>query len=227
MINVAIDGPSGAGKSTISKCLARRMGYIYIDTGAMYRTLAYKALSLGIDIENDMRAVQTMLADTTVDIRHAEDGQHMFADGRDVTAFIRTPEVSMGASNIAKIPFVRQWLLELQRSFAKMNDCIMDGRDIGTVVLPDAQVKIFLTASVEARAKRRYAELQEKGSDVTLDEVLEDMKKRDENDSSRDCAPLKEADDAVKVDTSELDFEQSVSAIADVITKRIGEKTDD
>ncbi len=223
MINVAIDGPSGAGKSSISKAIAKELGYIYIDTGAMYRTLAYKALSLGIDINGDTAAVENMLADTTVDIRHCEDGQHMFADGKDVTAYIRTPEVSMGASDIAKIPFVRRWLLELQRSFAKENNCIMDGRDIGTVVLPDAKVKIFLTASAEARAQRRLAELVEKGSDITFEQVLEDMKKRDANDASRACAPLKQADDAVLVDTSELDFEQSVAAIADVIKQRTEE----
>ena len=223
MINVAIDGPSGAGKSSISKAIAKELGYIYIDTGAMYRTLAYKALSLGIDINGDATAVEAMLADTTVDIRHCEDGQHMFADGKDVTAYIRTPEVSMGASDIAKIPFVRRWLLELQRSFAKENNCIMDGRDIGTVVLPDAKVKIFLTASAEARAQRRLAELVEKGSDITFEQVLDDMKRRDANDASRACAPLKQADDAVLVDTSELDFDQSVAAIADVIKQRTEE----
>ena len=224
MISIAIDGPSGAGKSTISKRIASKMGYIYIDTGAMYRTLAYKALSLGIDIENDSAAVEKMLDDTAVTIKHCEDGQHMFADGKDVTAFIRTPEVSMGASNIAKIPFVRSWLLELQRNFAKENNCIMDGRDIGTVVLPYADVKIFLTAGVEARAKRRFVELCEKGTSVTFEEVLEDMKKRDEHDSSRACAPLSKAEDAVVVDTSELDFEQSVAEIERVIIELVNDK---
>ena len=223
MINVAIDGPSGAGKSSISKTVAKELGYIYIDTGAMYRTLAYKALKLGIDINGDSIAVDHMLTDTVVDIRHSEDGQHMFADGEDVTAYIRTLEVSMGASDIAKIPSVRKWLLDLQRSFACSNNCIMDGRDIGTVVLPDAKVKIFLTASPEARAERRLAELREKGSDISFEQVLEDMKKRDENDASRSCAPLKQADDAVLVDTSELDFEQSVAAVKDVIRQKTEE----
>jgi cytidylate kinase len=223
LINVAIDGPSGAGKSSISKTVAKELGYIYIDTGAMYRTLAYKALKLGIDINSDTDAVEHMLSDTTVDIRHCDDGQHMFADGEDVTAYIRTPEVSMGASDIAKIPSVRKWLLDLQRSFARSNNCIMDGRDIGTVVLPDAKVKIFLTASPEARAERRLAELREKGSDISFEQVLEDMKKRDENDASRSCAPLKQADDAVLVDTSELDFEQSVAAVKDVIRQKTEE----
>lgn len=223
MINVAIDGPSGAGKSSISKTVARELGYIYIDTGAMYRTLAYKALRLGIDINGDVHGVENMLSDTVVDIRHCDDGQHMFADGEDVTAYIRNPEVSMGASDIAKIPFVRQWLLELQRNFARSNNCIMDGRDIGTVVLPDAKVKIFLTASPEARAERRLAELREKGSDITFEQVLEDMKKRDANDSSRSCAPLKQAEDAVLVDTSNLDFAQSVAAVTDVIKQKTEE----
>ena len=223
MINVAIDGPSGAGKSSISKAVARELGYIYIDTGAMYRTLAYKALRLGIDINGDAHGVENMLSDTVVDIRHCDDGQHMFADGEDVTAYIRTPEVSMGASDIAKIPFVRQWLLELQRDFARSNNCIMDGRDIGTVVLPEAKVKIFLTASPEARAERRLAELREKGSDITFEQVLEDMKKRDANDASRSCAPLKQADDAVLVDTSNLDFAQSVAAVTEVIKEKTEE----
>lgn len=223
MINVAIDGPSGAGKSSISKTVAKELGYIYIDTGAMYRTLAYKALKLGLDINGAPDSIEKMLSDTVVDIRHCDDGQHMFADGEDVTAYIRTPEVSMGASDIAKIPFVRQWLLELQRNFARSNDCIMDGRDIGTVVLPDAKVKIFLTASPEARAERRLAELREKGSDITFEQVLEDMKKRDANDASRSCAPLKQAEDAVLVDTSNLDFAQSVDAVKDVIKQKTEE----
>lgn len=223
MINVAIDGPSGAGKSSISKTVAKELGYIYIDTGAMYRTLAYKALKLGLDINSAPDSIEKMLSDTVVDIRHCDDGQHMFADGEDVTAYIRTPEVSMGASDIAKIPFVRQWLLELQRNFARSNDCIMDGRDIGTVVLPEAKVKIFLTASPEARAERRLAELREKSSDITFEQVLEDMKKRDANDASRSCAPLKQAEDAVLVDTSNLDFAQSVDAVKDVIKQKTEE----
>lgn len=223
MINVAIDGPSGAGKSSISKTVAKELGYIYIDTGAMYRTLAYKALKLGLDINGAPDSIEKMLSDTVVDIRHCDDGQHMFADGEDVTAYIRTPEVSMGASDIAKIPFVRQWLLELQRNFARSNDCIMDGRDIGTVVLPEAKVKIFLTASPEARAERRLAELREKSSDITFEQVLEDMKKRDANDASRSCAPLKQAEDAVLVDTSNLDFAQSVDAVKDVIKQKTEE----
>lgn len=223
MINIAIDGPSGAGKSTVSKTVAKTLGYIYIDTGAMYRTLAYKALSLGIDISSEPDKVEAMLDNTVLDIRHTEDGQHMFADGEDVTAFIRTPEVSMGASAISAIPFVRSWLLEMQRSFARENNCIMDGRDIGTVVLPDAGVKIFLTASPEARAKRRFDELVEKGEDVTFDKVLADMIKRDEDDSTRACAPLAAADDAVYLDSGDITFEQTVERIIEIINSRIGE----
>ena len=224
MISIAIDGPSGAGKSSISKEVAHKNGYIYIDTGAMYRTLAHKAIGLGIDINNDEQSIIQMLQNTTVCIKHSDDGQHMICDGNDVTAYIRTPEVSMGASDIAKIPFVRNWLLELQRNFAKENNCIMDGRDIGTVVLPNADVKIFLTASPEARAKRRFAELVEKGSDITFEEVLLDMQKRDQNDKSRACAPLKKADDAIEVDTSTLSFEESVSEIERVIALTVKNK---
>ncbi len=221
MISVAIDGPSGAGKSTVSKALSKKMGFIYIDTGAMYRTLAYKAISNNIDI-SDVESVKTMLSDIRLDIRHFDDGQHMFADGVDVTGFIRTPEVSMGASAISAIPSVRQWLLDTQRSFASSNNCIMDGRDIGTVVLPDATVKIFLTASAENRAKRRYKELVEKGENVSFEEVLSDMQLRDKNDSSRECAPLALADDAICVDTSELTFEETVEKIQKLITDKVG-----
>lgn len=221
MISVAIDGPSGAGKSTVSKALSKKMGFIYIDTGAMYRTLAYKAISSNIDI-SDTEAVKNMLSATSLDIKHFEDGQHMFADGVDVTAYIRTPQVSMGASAISAIPFVRQWLLDTQRNFALSNNCIMDGRDIGTVVLPDASVKIFLTASDESRAKRRYKELVEKGENVTFEEVLSDMQLRDKNDSSRECAPLVAADDAILVDTSELTFDETVKKIQKIITDKVG-----
>ncbi|MBQ8526291.1 MAG: (d)CMP kinase [Clostridia bacterium] len=222
MINIAIDGPSGAGKSTVSRAVAKMLGYIYIDTGAMYRTLAYKALKLGIDISSETDRVDAMLSDTVLDIRHAEDGQHMFADGEDVTAFIRTPAVSMGASAISAIPAVRSWLLEMQRSFARENNCIMDGRDIGTVVLPDAGVKIFLTASSEARAKRRFDELKEKGEDVTFEAVLSDMIKRDEDDTNRACAPLAAAEDAVIVDSGDITFEQTVDKIIEIINNKVG-----
>ena len=223
MINVAIDGPAGAGKSTIAKRIAGDMEYLYIDTGAMYRTLAYKAIKNGIEIK-DEQSVTAMLSDTKLDIVYSGGMQRMLADGIDVTDCIRTPEVSAGASDISAIPFVRKWLLDTQRSLAENNNCLMDGRDIGTVVLPDADVKIFLTASPETRAQRRFDELKEKGLDVTYQKVLEDMKERDKNDSTRACAPLKQADDAVFVDTSSLTFEESVSLIKQIISDKVGNR---
>ena len=223
MINVAIDGPAGAGKSTIAKRIAGDMEYLYIDTGAMYRTLAYKAIKNGIEIK-DEQSVIAMLSDTKLDIVYSGGMQRMLADGIDVTDCIRTPEVSAGASDISAIPFVRKWLLDTQRSLAENNNCLMDGRDIGTVVLPDADVKIFLTASPETRAQRRFDELKEKGIDVTYQKVLEDMKERDKNDSTRACAPLKQADDAVFVDTSSLTFEESVSLIKQIISDKVGNR---
>ena len=189
----------------------------------MYRTLAYKAINLGINISSRTDKIEKMLEDTVVDIRHASDGQHMYVDGNDVTAYIRTPEISMGASAISAIPFVRSWLLDMQRSFARNNNCIMDGRDIGTVVLPDADVKIFLTASPEARAKRRYDELTEKGQSVDFENVLADMIKRDADDSNRACAPLAAADDAVYLDSGDITFDETVEKILDIIHKKIGE----
>lgn len=221
MINVAIDGPAGAGKSTIAKKIAQKRGYLYIDTGAMYRTLAYKALCAGIDVTTEFDKVRSMLDSTELGIVYKDGVQCMLADGNDVTDKIRTPEVSKGASDISAIPFVREWLLETQRSLAAQNNCIMDGRDIGTVVLPDANVKIFLTASSEARAKRRYDELVAKGLDVKFEDVLSDMIKRDTNDSTRACAPLKQADDAALVDTSLLNFEEAVAAVEKVISDKI------
>lgn len=221
MINVAIDGPAGAGKSSIAKRIASELGYVYIDTGAMYRTLAYKALGMNIDIKAEPEKVCNMLKTTNIDIKYTDGSQHMYSDGSDVTDYIRTPAVSMGASAISAIPEVRSWLLDFQRELAMRTDCIMDGRDIGTVVLPKANVKIFLTASSEARAKRRYDELIEKGEKVTFEEVLEDMIKRDANDMGRACAPLKQAEDALLVDTSNLDFEQSVQAIKDIILSKV------
>ncbi len=224
MINVAIDGPAGAGKSTIARKIAADLGYMYIDTGAMYRSLAYKAVSQGISISDEPQRVIAMLSDTELDIEYKEGTQHMIADGKDITDYIRTPEVSAGASVIAAIPEVRQWLLEFQRSLATKTNCLMDGRDIGTVVLPFANIKIFLTASPEARAKRRYDELMAKGASVTYDDVLNDMIKRDNNDSTRACAPLKQADDALLVDTSDLSFDESVAKIKNIIADKVGDK---
>lgn len=224
MINVAIDGPAGAGKSTIAKKIAQDNGYMYIDTGAMYRTLAYKALSKSADILNDAQAVCKMLEDTAIEVVYTDGVQRMLCDGEDVTDKIRTPEISKGASDISAIPEVRSWLLQFQRDLAGNNDCLMDGRDIGTVVLPFANVKIFLTASPEARAKRRYDELILKGQDVTYENVLSDMISRDTNDSTRACAPLKMADDAVYVDTSDLSFEEAVELVEKIIADKVGDK---
>lgn len=220
MINVAVDGPAGAGKSSVARIVSKELGYLYIDTGAMYRTLAYKAIKNGIDIKNDDKAVLSMLEDTEMNIRYIDGEQRMLIDGEDVTAFIRTPEVSAGASDIAAIPEVRTWLLDCQRDLAHNNNCIMDGRDIGTNILPNAQVKIFLTASVEARAKRRYDELIQNGQDVIYEKIKEDIIKRDKNDTTRACAPLKMAPDAVLADTSSLDMAESVELVKRIIAEK-------
>lgn len=222
--NIAIDGPSGAGKSTLARLISERLGYLYIDTGAMYRAAALKMINLGIDIKNDTASVVRAISDTDIRLSHIGGSQHIFLDGKDVTDFIRTGEVSMGASAVAAIKQVRLKLVELQRKIAESNNCIMDGRDIGTFVLPNADIKIFLTASAEKRAQRRYAELLEKGSDVSYDEVLADMIKRDKNDSERSFAPLKEAPDSIRVDTSDIDLDGSVKLIEDIILSRLGKK---
>ncbi len=222
MINVALDGPSGAGKSTIARRASADFGFVYIDTGAMFRSLALKALNLGIDIKNDHRAVEKMLSGTSLDIVRQDGEQNMILDGENVTSLIRTPEVSRGASDIAVIPFVRQWLLKTERELASKYDCIMDGRDIGTSVLPDANVKIFLTATPEARARRRMAELVEKGTEVSFEEVLSEMKYRDKQDAEREVSPLRKADDAIVADTTELNFDESVELVSDIIRKVIG-----
>lgn len=222
--NIAIDGPSGAGKSTLARLISERLGYLYIDTGAMYRAAALKMINLGIDIKNDTASVVRAISDTDIRLSHIGGSQHIFLDGKDVTDFIRTGEVSMGASAVAAIKQVRLKLVELQRKIAENNNCIMDGRDIGTFVLPNADIKIFLTASAEKRAQRRYAELLEKGADVSYDEVLADMIKRDKNDSERSFAPLKEAPDSIRVDTSDVDLDGSVKLIEDIILSRLGKK---
>ena len=221
MINVALDGPSGAGKSTIARKAAEAFGFTYIDTGAMFRSLAYKALEEGIDIKSNPGAVEAMLEDTELDIVRTTDGQQMILDGKNITSLIRTPEVSKAASDIAVIQEVRSWLLKVERNLAEKYDCIMDGRDIGTSVLPNASVKIFLTASAKERAKRRHRELVEKGIDKSFEEVYEDMKYRDMQDSQREISPLKMASDAVLADTTELSFDESVSLVCDIIRKVI------
>lgn len=221
VINVAIDGPAGAGKSTISRKAAAELGYIYIDTGALYRTVGLNALRLGVDINDDNAVISTLTDELKVELKFIDGEQRMFLNGEDVSAAIRTPEASMAASRVSAVPKVRQYLFDLQKNLAKNNNCIMDGRDIGTVVLPDADVKIFLTASPEARAERRYKELQEKGMDASYEEVLADMVKRDYDDSHRAIAPLKQADDAILCDTSDIDLQQSIDLIINTIKENI------
>lgn len=216
---VAIDGPAGAGKSTIAKATSKKMQFVYIDTGAMFRAVGLAAMRAGID-PNDIDRVNEMLPSVNIDISHSEDGQQVFLNGENVSKEIRMPEVSVAASDISKIPQVRKKLLELQRSIAEKTDVIMDGRDIGTVVLPDAQLKIFLTASVEERAMRRYKELVEKGIECDFDEVKRDMEYRDKNDSEREIAPLKPAEDSVIVDTTGKTLSESVKIILDIISER-------
>ena len=220
MISVAIDGPAGAGKSTISRQLAKKLQFIYVDTGALYRATGLKFLRQGIDTNLDCD-ITAILDTTKLDIKFIENEQRVFLDDEDVSSLIRTPEASMMASAVSAKPPVRAFLLEMQRKLARENNVIMYGRDIGTVVLPNAEVKIFLTASVETRAKRRFLELQEKGSTATFEEVLEDMKVRDYNDSHRDIAPLKPAEDSVTVDTSELNFEESVESCYNIIKEKM------
>ena len=221
IINVAIDGPAGAGKSTISRAAAKELGYIYIDTGALYRTVGLNAMRKGADINDPESVVATITDDLKVELRFIDGEQRMFLCGEDVSDKIRTPEASSAASKVSAVPEVRKYLFDLQKDLAKNNNCIMDGRDIGTVVLPDAKVKIFLTASPEARAQRRYKELIEKGMDVKYDDVLADMIKRDYDDSHRAIAPLKQADDAVLADTSECTLEESIELIIKIIKDNI------
>ncbi|MCQ2404665.1 MAG: (d)CMP kinase [Clostridia bacterium] len=219
-VAIAIDGPSGAGKSTIAKRLAATLGFVYVDTGAMYRTVGLATLRRGIKSE-DTAAVIAALSDIDVSIAYVDGAQRVFLNGEDVSDQIRTPEVSMAASTTSAIPEVRKFLFETQQKLARENNVIMDGRDIGTVVLPNAKVKIFLSASVEDRARRRYDELKEKGMDVSFEDVLEDMKQRDYNDSHRDVAPLKPADDAVPVDTTGNTLEESVALLESIVKERL------
>ena len=221
VINVAIDGPAGAGKSTISRKAAAELGYIYIDTGALYRTVGLNALRLGVDIQDDDAVIATLTDDLKVELKFIDGEQRMFLNNEDVSTAIRTPEASMAASRVSAVPKVRQYLFDLQKNLAKNNNCIMDGRDIGTVVLPDADVKIFLTASHESRAERRYKELLEKGMEATYEEVLADMVKRDYDDSHRAIAPLKQADDAILCDTSGNELQQSIDLIIRTIKENI------
>ncbi|MBE5040405.1 (d)CMP kinase [Ructibacterium gallinarum] len=219
---IAIDGPAGAGKSTVAKAVARTMGFVYIDTGAMYRAIGLGAVRRGIDA-SDAKAVEKILDELTVTMKHGPQGQMIFLNGEDVSEAIRMPEISVAASLVAVIPAVRLKLVELQRTLAEETDVIMDGRDIGTYVLPNAQLKVFLTASPEARARRRYDELREKGVQTTFEEVYQDMLFRDKNDSSRAFAPLRPAEDSVLVDSTEWTLQETIDQITDMVRQMTGD----
>lgn len=220
MISVAIDGPSGAGKSTLAKRLAKELGYLYVDTGAMYRAIGLFALRQGVD-PKDEAAVTALLPQIQIELRYVDGAQRVLLCGEDVSEAIRAENVGMATSAVSAHPPVRAFLLELQRGMACTHDILMDGRDIGTVILPGATVKIFLTASAEARADRRFKELQDKGVDTDYETVLEDIRRRDYQDSHRATAPLRQAEDAVLVDTSEMDLEQSFQALKSLILSRV------
>lgn len=216
-INIAIDGPAGAGKSTIAKMVSAEMGYIYVDTGAMYRAVALHITENNISDEN----IESALKNAEVSLRFKDGVQRVYLGDRDVSELIRTPEISMAASRTSAIPAVRARLFDLQQKLARENNIIMDGRDIGTVVLPNADVKIFLTASAEERANRRYKELSEKPGCPSYEEILRDINERDYQDMHRETAPLRQAEDAVLVDTTELTLEQSAAKITEIIKERI------
>ncbi|GKI16093.1 cytidylate kinase [Oscillospiraceae bacterium] len=220
MISVAIDGPSGAGKSSLAKRLAKELGYLYVDTGAMYRAIGLYALRAGADPQ-DAAAVLALLPGIRIELAYVGGAQRVFLNGEDVSEAIRTEAVGMAASGVSAHQGVRDFLLELQRRLARTHDLLMDGRDIGTVILPNATVKIFLTASAEARAARRLAQLLQKGQTADYDTVLADICRRDRQDTERAAAPLRQAPDAVLVDTSELDFEQSFQALKAIILARV------
>lgn len=225
IINVALDGPAGAGKSSVAKAVAKRLGFIYVDTGALYRTVAYCAVQSGVDTENSAAVAKyvSTLGTGYISIRFIDGAQHVFAGSEDVSDKIRTPEISMGASRVSAVPEVRKYLFELQKKIASENSVIMDGRDIGTVVLPNADVKIFLTASAEKRAQRRFLELSEKPCCPPYEQILAEIKERDFNDSHRAIAPLKQADDAVLADTSEVDLDGAVEMVLGIIAKKTAE----
>lgn len=229
MISVAIDGPVGAGKSSVARESAKRLGFIYADTGALYRAVALYITRKGL-LDTDphyKEKAEAMLSEITVEPKLINGEQRIFLCGEDVSEEIRKPEISMAASSVSVIPAVRDFLLELQRNIAGKNDVLMDGRDIGTVVLPSARVKIFITASPEIRAKRRFLELVQKGVDTTLEQVLNDLNRRDYQDSHRTVAPLKMAEDAVLLDTSELDFEQSVQRVVELVKTALDKEKKD
>ena len=222
MISIAIDGPSGAGKSTISRKAAEKFGFIYVDTGAIYRTIGLATKIRGVSLD-DTAAVVALLPTLEIELKYNDAGeQHMYLDGNDVSRDIRLPEVSMLASKVSAIPAVREFLVDMQRGMAEKYDVIMDGRDIGTIILPNADLKIFLTADVRDRARRRYEELRAKGMEKPFDEVLAEMEKRDEQDTQRAAAPLKAADDAVLLDTSGNTLEESIDEVCRLISEKMG-----
>lgn len=218
MIQIAIDGPGGAGKSTVARAVAAKLGIVYVDTGALYRTVGLYVRSKDISAD-DTAGVISCLPDISLEIKYVDGKQHVYLNGEDTGERIRTPEMSTYASKVSAIPAVRAFLLDTQRDIAKKNSVIMDGRDIGTVILPDAEVKIFLTASEECRAQRRYKELLDKGQSVTYEDVLSDMRQRDERDSTRDVAPTAAASDAVFMDNSDMTFDETVEAIIALVKK--------
>ena len=225
-INVAIDGPGGAGKSTISKAVAKKLGIIYVDTGALYRTVGYYAREKGLSVD-DVKVselITPLLDNISIEIKYIEGSQHVILNGEDLGDKIRQPDISMYASAVSSVPSVRTFLLEAQKDLARKNSVIMDGRDIGTVILPDADVKIFLTASNEARAMRRYEELTAKGVAVKYEDVLKEMNERDHADSTRAAAPLKAADDAILFDNSGYEFKDSVARVLEIIEEKTGVK---
>lgn len=220
--SVAIDGPAGAGKSTLARRVAERLNFRYVDTGAIYRAVGYHMALMGVG-PRDVDGIRRLIGDVNLKILWPEDGrQHMILNGYDVTDELRTPEMSNYASCVSALPTVREELLDMQRSIARSNSVVMDGRDIGTVVLPNADVKIFLTASDTVRAKRRFDELTAKGERVTFEKVLSDMRLRDRQDTERAAAPLRCAEDAVRLDTSEMDLEQAEHAILTIVRRKLG-----
>lgn len=218
-MNIAIDGPSGAGKSTIAKALAKRLGITYLDTGAMYRTVALKSIYLGVDV-NDVDGVKAFLPTVDLDIKYIDGTQHVYLDGKDVSKEIREHRISKAASDISRIPAVRLQLVAMQRALAAKYDCVLDGRDITSYVLPNAEYKFFITASPEVRAKRRFDELAAKGETVDFSVLLEDIKQRDYNDSHRDFAPLTRTEDSVYIDTSDLTIDQVLDKVMSYIKEK-------
>lgn len=220
LFSIAIDGPAGAGKSTVAKAAAKALGFVYLDTGAIYRTVAWHITMMGIG-PKDTDHVPALLDDANIEIQFQEDGQHMVLNGKDITSEIRTPEIGICASQVAAQPAVRTFLLDLQRDLAKSHNIIMDGRDIGTVVLPDASLKIYLTATPEKRAQRRYEEYLQKGQKAVYEDVLADQKQRDYDDMHRKIAPLRQARDAIVVDTTALELQDAIDAVTGLIREKL------